>query len=212
MKKLIDVSEVTLEEWTRYFSTLYNRDNKHDEYFPSTQMIINDSKIELTNAEVLKALKNRKSPASDGIYNELLKYGGEILAEKINMLFNKILYNHQIHQEWRISILTPLFKKDDKSNLENYRGINLLYRTLKLSTKILTIKLNERIELADEQQGFRSGRSCIDAIFILWQVIEKSLESINRLFYFLCIYRKHSIESNLKTLNKFYTRNKYWCI
>lgn len=70
VKELIDVSKVTLEEWTRCFSTLYNRDNKH-ECLPSTQMIINDSKIELINAEVLKAietLKNRKSAGSDGIY------------------------------------------------------------------------------------------------------------------------------------------------
>jgi hypothetical protein len=75
-------------------------------------MIINDSKIELTNAEALKAikkLKNLKSPGSDGIRNELLKYGGEILAQKINMLFNKILDNHQIPQ--RESVFRPHYLK-----------------------------------------------------------------------------------------------------
>ena len=126
--------------------------------------------IELSNADIIKAikiLKNRKSPRSDGIYNELMKYGREILSKQINVLFNKISNNHQIPQEWRISILTPLFKKDEKSNPKNYRDINLLNCTLKLLTKILTIKLNKHFELANEQQEFRSGISCIDAIFIL---------------------------------------------
>jgi hypothetical protein len=77
----------------------------------------------------------------------------------------------------------PIIGKGDKSNPENYRGINLLNCTLKLLTKTLTINVNEHTELADEQ-GFRSGRSSIDAIFILWQIIEKSLE-FNKLA-FLC--------------------------
>ena len=126
--------------------------------------------IELSNAEILKAikiLKNKKSLRSVGIYNELIKYGREILSIQINILFNKISNTHQIPQEWRISILTPLFIRNEKSNPENYRGINLLNYTLKLLTKTLTIKLNKHFELANKQQGFRSGISCIDAIFIL---------------------------------------------
>ena len=39
---------------------------------------------------------------------------------------------------------------------KNYRGIILLCTTLKLTTKIITNKINKRISLADEQQGFRS--------------------------------------------------------
>ena len=60
--------------------------------------------------------------------------------------------------------------------LENYRGINLLCTNLKLTTKIITNKINEHISLADEQQGFRSGKSCTDAIFVIKHVTEKSIK------------------------------------
>jgi hypothetical protein len=121
MKAVTDVSKVKLEEWSRCFPTLCNKLNEY-ELFPNTQMITNDSKIQLTNADAFKAMKtlrNIKSAASDGIYNEILKYGGEMFAEQINMLFNKILNNHQIRQEWRISIVTALLKTGDKSNPKN---------------------------------------------------------------------------------------------
>ena len=32
------------------------------------------------------------------------------------------------------------------------------------------------VTLHDEQQGYRKGRSCVDAIFAIWQLCEKSFE------------------------------------
>ncbi|XP_056636715.1 uncharacterized protein LOC130445195 [Diorhabda sublineata] len=55
-------------------------------------------------------------------------------------------------------------------------GINLLDTTLKLVTKVITNKINAITSLSKEQQSFRSGRSCVDAVFILRQVVEKSIE------------------------------------
>ena len=69
-----------------------------------------------------------------------------------------------------------LFKKGDKKLTSNYRGINLLSTSLKLLTKIITNKINGLISLQHEQQGFRSGRSCTDAVFVLRQITEKSIE------------------------------------
>ena len=58
-----------------------------------------------------------------------------------------------------------MFKNRDKILTSNYRGINLLSTSLK-----------RLISLQDEQQGFRSGRSCTDAVFALRQITEKSIE------------------------------------
>ena len=59
---------------------------------------------------------------------------------------------------------------------EKHREINLLLTILKLTTKIITNKINERISLAGEQRGFRSGRSCVDTIFVMRQITEQSIE------------------------------------
>lgn len=44
------------------------------------------------------------------------------------------------------------------------------------TTKIITNKINNAIALRDEQQGFRSGRFCTDAVFVIKHVAEKSIE------------------------------------
>lgn len=41
---------------------------------------------------------------------------------------------------------------------------------------MITNKINNLTFLADEQQGFRSGRSCTDAVFVIRQITEKSIE------------------------------------
>ncbi|CAG9835898.1 unnamed protein product [Diabrotica balteata] len=111
-----------------------------------------NEEVEITVQEVkqtLEKLKNRKAAGKDGIPNELLKYGGEALTEQLTALINKIIKHNKIPEEWKKSELIQ-YKKGDKKQPENYR--------------------------ADEQQGFRTGRSCTDAVFIIKQITEKALE------------------------------------
>lgn len=60
-----------------------------------------------------------------------------------------------------------LFKKGGKKVQANYRGISLPSTTIILTIRIITNKINKFISLLDEQQGFRSGRSCTDAVFVI---------------------------------------------
>ena len=145
----------------------------------NTPEIITNENIEIEQQDIrtaLQKLKNRKSPGQDGIPNELLKYGGESLIQQLTKLTQKIFYQQRIPNEWRTSTTILMFKKGDKKLTSNYRGINLLSTSLKLLTKIITNKINGLISLQDEQQGFRSGRSCTDAVFVLRQITEKSIE------------------------------------
>lgn len=50
----------------------------------------NEKPIEITT---ITKLKNRKAAGLNGIPNELIKYGGSILADNIAKLFQKILAN-----------------------------------------------------------------------------------------------------------------------
>jgi hypothetical protein len=42
----------------------------------------------------------------------------------------------------------------------------LIYQTTPKLTRIVTQKITKKVELEEQQQGFRSGRSCTDAVFI----------------------------------------------
>jgi hypothetical protein len=174
INEYVQTNKISIAEWERYFGNLYSNTITRTE----TDITITESATleenEITNG--MKRLKNRKGLGYDDIPNELLKYGGEELANNLHSLFNLILEETKIPEEWRTSITVPIFKKGQKSDPCNYRGISLLNTTLKLFTNILRLKLERQIENRDEQQGFRRNRSTTDAIFMLRQVKEKSLE------------------------------------
>lgn len=96
--------------------------------------------------------------------------------EELTKLLQKIFDSGQIPKAWRIGVLVPVFKKSDRKILDNYQGILLLDIILKLTTEILSKRISDIITLSDEQQGFKSGRSCLDAIYVVHQVTEKLLE------------------------------------
>ena len=72
-----------------------------------------------------------------------------------------------------------LFKKGDRKDCGNYRGISLLATVGKILSRVLLNRLSEHISqnvLPETQCGFRSGRSTMDMIFCLKQVQEKCIE------------------------------------
>ena len=69
---------------------------------------------------------------------------------------------------WRAGDIVNLFKKGDKQDLGNYRGITLLNVVGKLYTKVIDSRLSAWLDTHDRlhvcQAGFRSQRSCIDHV------------------------------------------------
>jgi hypothetical protein len=71
-------------------------------------------------------LKSYKSPGTDNILAELIKAGGKILYSEIHRLICCIWKKEELPQQWKESIIVPIYKKGDKTDYNNYRGISLL--------------------------------------------------------------------------------------
>jgi len=168
------LSTINTEQWESYFTSLYSSGTPL--HIPQMNNHLNAS-ISLDEVEEnIKKLKNRKANGVDRIPNELLKYGGAGVNEQIHILFNKILEEKVVPNSWTTSITVPIYKKGDKTDPKNYRGITLLNSLTKLFTSILKGKIESLIPIREEQQGFRKNRSTLDAIFIVRQIVEKSYE------------------------------------
>jgi hypothetical protein len=75
--------------------------------------------------EVIKKIKSRKSPRSDGINNKLFENVPKSFVFKFLDFLNICwIYGH-IPEEWRIAVIVPVYKKGDRKNCNNYRGISL---------------------------------------------------------------------------------------
>jgi len=95
-------------------------------------------------------LKNHKSPGTDKIPGELIKAGGRTICCAIHKLIISIWNKKELPEEWNESIIVPIYKKGDKTDCNNYRGISLLPTTYKILSNILLSRL---IPYAEEVIG-----------------------------------------------------------
>ena len=123
---------------------------------------------------VLKELKNNKAPGADSVINEFLKYGGSEVRNKLLKIMNMIFENGGVPNDFRKTLTKSLYKKGDKSECCNYRGISLVSVGSKLLSNIRLLRLRDAVDkvLREEQCGFTKGRGCVDQIFTLRLIIE----------------------------------------
>jgi hypothetical protein len=76
------------------------------------------SEIELA----IDKLKSHKSPGIDQIPGELFKAGGKTVRSEIHKLTISIWNKEELPEEWKESIIVPIYKKGDKTDCNNYKG------------------------------------------------------------------------------------------
>ena len=136
-----------------------------------------DNQIESQELNLaIKSLKKNKSSGEDNLVNEFFIHAPSPVKLFILILFNKILDLEYFPSVWAIGNVVPVFKKGDKKNANNYRGITIISCLGKLFTKIMNNRINGFVEekniLSDIQYGFRKNRSTIDCLFIVKGLID----------------------------------------
>jgi hypothetical protein len=93
-------------------------------------------------------LKTYKPPGIDQIPAELIQAGGggHILRSEIQNLINCIWNKEELPQQWKESIIVPIYKKGDKTDCSNYRGISLLPTSYKILSNILLYRLTPYVD------------------------------------------------------------------
>ena len=92
----------------------------------------------------------------------------------LTKLMNSLLKGERMPDEWRKSVLIPIYKdKGDSKECENYRGIKLMSHTVKLWERVVEARLRQEVVIGDQQFGFMLRRSTTDATFGLRMMMQK---------------------------------------
>jgi hypothetical protein len=111
-----------------------------DDSFDDTNRIfvrrIQESKVK----EALKRMKVGKAMGPDGIPIEVWRCLWDIVILWLTKFFNHIFWSNKMLDEWRRSILLPIYKsKGDIQSCPNYRGLKLMSHTMNYGRELSSI-------------------------------------------------------------------------
>ena len=176
--ELITDPSLILQKEKEFYQNLYkeNNTNNQESLDAETKIFENLDIPKLTDLEKLKceelineiellkavkALKNGRSPGSDGLTSDFYKFFWTDIKDILLDSLNYDISNEKLSIEKRRGILTLIPKKDkNRLFLKNWRPISLLNTDYKILAKVLSNRLIKYLPqlVEDDQTGYISGR------------------------------------------------------
>lgn len=136
---------------------------------------------EVTTSDVLKimkALSTKKASGFDEIPIKFIKMAKSQLAKPMMIIVNKCLTQMTFPNNMKKANITPLYKKKDKLDKDNYRSINLLVGLSKIVEKIIANQIYRYVNpfLHKYLSGFRKGYGCQDILIRMTEEWRQALD------------------------------------
>ena len=114
------------------------------------------------------------------------------MIDILTSICNKIWKTGEWPTTWTQSLVITLLKKGNLQLCQNYRTISLFSHPSKIMLKIILNRLQPQTEenIAEEQVGFRAGRSNTEQIFNLRILCEKYLPHQQNLYHVFIDFKK----------------------
>ena len=133
--------------------------------------------------EVLNNLKLKLSCGHDGISSRLLKASKNVICKPLTLIINQTLTSGIFPDTLKIAKIIPLFKKGDRTLLENYRPISILPAISKKIERIMFNQIHSHFSTHNlfysGQYGFRVNHSTQLAALELIDRITQDLDQGN---------------------------------
>ncbi|KAK4474334.1 hypothetical protein MN116_000480, partial [Schistosoma mekongi] len=123
----------------------------------------------------INSLRTSSSYGVDGIASIYFKLGGPNLPLILLKLFDLSLTTGSYPNRWKTSYICPRFKSGDRTNLHNYRPINITPVISRIMEKIVCYQmsdyfLSEKL-IFNSQHGFLKTRSCMACHFEFFNLV-----------------------------------------
>ena len=122
-------------------------------------------------------LNSKKAICHGAIPAEILKQFCDSYLPKITKLINESFTEGTFPSKLKLAEVTPVFKKLDCMNKENYRPVSLLSHMSKVFERILYNQLHDfmKDKLCNILTVFRKGHCAQHSLLIITEKMEKSL-------------------------------------
>ena len=123
-------------------------------------------------------LNSKKATCHGAIPAKILKQFCDSYLPIITKIINESITEGTFPSELKLAEVTPVFKKLDCMNKENYRPISLLSHMSKVFERILYNQLNDfmKDKLSNILTGFRKGHSAQHSLLIMIEKRKRALD------------------------------------
>ena len=142
----------------------------------------------------LRKMKNGKDAGKYQVNIETLKAGDETIAKQLAKVYTKCITERRIPNTWKeANMVIFFFKKGDRTYIKNYRPICFLSNMYKLFTKVITTRLEKKLEenQPSKQAGFRSKYSTTDNMHAINQLTRSAANITYHCVLLSWITRRH---------------------
>ena len=110
----------------------------------------------------------------------MLKICGDSIYKPLHLIFRASLDQGTFPLCWKKANVVPIYKKNDKQSIKNYRPVSLLPICGKIFERLLYNKMFsffiENGLISQNQSGFKPGDSCINQLLSITHEIYKSFD------------------------------------
>jgi len=198
------LSSSNMEVYADHFGSTFGTESSawDPSSLPSNELIEYEEPVpfELSSVQlILSNSKMGKSTGLDGLFGEFFRYGAVQLAPLMTHLFNQVLLNACIPDDWKVSKIVPIFKnKGNPSDIKNYRPVALTSFARRLFERALQHRINGFTHLLSQfQGGFRECRSTSHQVSHLVEILVHHPES-------------HHVFVDIKTAYDTVSRSRLW--
>ena len=148
----------------------------------------------------VQLLKKGKSAGVDNIPVELVQAGVTDVITALTTICNTIWQTGEWPTPWIQFLVITLPKKGNVQQCQNYRTASLIGHPSRVMLKTLLNRLKSQAEkiIAEEQAGFRAGRSSTEQIFNLRFLCEKYPQHQPDLYHIFMEFKKASTEFDMQ--------------
>lgn len=134
---------------------------------------------EKETALTIKSLSSKKAAGYDELPTSFIKRISTKLVKPLNLLINRCILEKLFPKKLKKANITPLYKKKDKLNKDNFRSVNLLPVISKIMERLMHNQIYEHMAdlFHNYLSGFRRGHSCQDVLIRMTEDWRESLDN-----------------------------------
>ncbi|KAK4825622.1 hypothetical protein QYF61_001302 [Mycteria americana] len=116
-------------------------------------------------SDLLHHLDTHKCMGPDGIHPRVLRELAEVLTKPLSILYQQFWLTGEVPVDWRLTNVTPIYKKGWKEVLENYRSVSLSLVPGKVIEQIIFSAITQHVQDNQVNRLVDEGKA-VDVVYL----------------------------------------------